>query len=370
MKIAFFHELHAGGARRSVNEFAKRLKKDNQIDLFYIDNIDNKTEKQFFTNTFFYKFIPHTWSGHDWKAKLYKDTIELVKLYFIHKKIARFIDKQNYDLVFIEPSKFTQAPFILTLLKSKKVYYCQEPLRMVYEPELEIPKNLHGAKYYYERLNRYVRKCIDKYNIRHTDLLLANSKHTRDNIKRIYGLEALPSYMGVDTTIFKPVKKKKDIDVLFIGSYAIADGYPLLEKASKLLKRKAVIKVLAAEKQWITDDTQIRDLYCRARIAVALMHHEPFGLIPIEAMACGVPVVAVNEGGYKETIIDGKTGYLIKRDPHILAEKIDILLTSAKVCESMSKKARENMEKSWTWDKNVDKLEQNLKEFHAKEITK
>ena len=320
----------------------------------------------FFTNTFFYKFIPHIWSGHNWKAKLYKDTLELIRLYFIHKKIAQVIDKQKYDLVFIEPSKFTQAPFILTLLKSKKVYYCQEPLRMVYEPELAIHKNLHFAKYNYERLNRYIRKTIDKHNIRHTDLLLANSNHTRDNIKRIYGLEAHASYMGVNTAIFKPVKKKKDIDVLFIGSYATADGYPLLEKASTLLKKKAVIKVLAAEKQWITEDTQIRDLYCRARIAVALMHHEPFGLIPIEAMACGVPVIAVNEGGYKETISDGKTGFLIKRDPHILAEKIDLLLSSSKVHESMSKKARESMEKNWTWDNNVEKLEQILKNFIRK----
>ena len=213
MKIAFFHELHAGGARRSVNEFAKRLKKNNQIDLYYIDDSENKAEKQFFTNTSFYQFIPRKWLGNNWKAKFYKDTVELIRLYNIHKKIANDIDKQNYDLVFVEPSKFTQAPFILTLLRTKKVYYCQEPLRMVYEQELAIPKDLHFAKYTYERINRYIRKRIDKYNIRHTDFLLSNSKHTKENIKRIYNLEAIPTYMGVDTTIFRPVKKKKDMHI-------------------------------------------------------------------------------------------------------------------------------------------------------------
>src|SRR5256885_6808307 len=117
MKIAFFHELHAGGGRRSVNEFARRLRKNHTIDLYIVDEKQNENEKVFFDTVFFYPFKAKKWTGKDWKAKFYKDTIELFKLYFLHKKIAKEIDSRDYNLVFIDPSKFTQAPFLLRFIK-------------------------------------------------------------------------------------------------------------------------------------------------------------------------------------------------------------------------------------------------------------
>src|SRR5258708_3905124 len=131
MKIAFFHEVHAGGARKTVNEFGKRLKHKHTVDMYYVDGKNDVAEEKNFHSVNFYKFTPKKWTGGNWKTKLYKDSIELIKLYNSHKKIARDIDIKKYDLVFIHPSKFTQAPFLLRFLKTKKIYYCQEPLRMV-----------------------------------------------------------------------------------------------------------------------------------------------------------------------------------------------------------------------------------------------
>ncbi len=318
MKIAFFHELHAGGARRSVNEFAKYLKKKHQVDLYFVDEKSNPAEGEFFHKLNFYQFIPKKWTGSNWKVKLYKDTIELYNLYKLHKKIARNIDSMNYDLVFSDPSKMTQAPFVLRFLKTKKIYYCQEPLRIVYDETLAIPKNISFIKYHYEKLNRFIRKSIDKINIQKADLLLANSKNTKTTIKKAYGLNSTVSLLGVDVTLFKPMKIKKE---------------------------------------WIKLDSGIRDLYCRAKIAVALANNEPFGLIPLETMACGVPVVALNEGGYKETVLDEKTGYLIPKNPTILAQKLDYLLGHPAILEKMSKYARSEMIKNWTWEIQTRKLE-------------
>ncbi len=357
MKIAIFHELHSGGARRSVNEFAKRLKKNHIVDLYFVDELKNDNEKTFFSNVNYYKFIPKKWTGNDWKTKLYKDTIELIKLYILHKKIAIEIDSKKYDIVFIDPSRFTQAPFILRFLKTKKIYYCQEPLRMVYEEVFDIKKDLHPLKFLYEKLNRLIRKKIDNKNIKYADLIIANSKYTQSNIMKSYGLKSTFSYMGVDTQVFKPVEIKKDIDILFIGAFEFSDGYNLFENAKKFLKSKANIKILASEKQWISNDLMIRNLYCRSRLVLALAFNEPFGLIPIEAMACGVPVVAVNEGGYKETIIDGETGFLVSRNPKILAQKLDFLLTHQLILQKTGDNARRKVTSRWTWEKSTNKLE-------------
>lgn len=366
MRIAFFHELHAGGARRSVNEFAKHLKKNHQVDLYIVDEKKSREEEKFFHKVYFYQFIPKKWKGNNAKEKLYKDTIELSNLYSLHKKIARDIDEKNYDLVFSDPSKMTQTPFVLRFLKTKKIYYCQEPLRIVYDKTLAIPKNISFIKYQYEKLNRFIRKTIDKSNIQKADIILANSKYTQANIKKAYGLESTVSLLGVDTHLFKPVKVKKDIDVLFVGSYNEGDGYGLLEQAKQYMKTKAIIKAHSSELQWITKDTGIRNLYCRAKIAVALGYNEPFGLIPLETMACEVPVVAVDEGGYKESVLDGKTGFLIPRDPKILAQKLDYLLQHPTIVKKMGKYARSEMISNWAWVFQAEKLEKHFKNFLKK----
>src|SRR6266403_650386 len=165
MKIAVFHELHAGGARRCVNEFSYLLKKKHQIDLYIVDEKRNKAEERFFTRVFFYRFIPKQWKGRDWKTRIYKDSIELYKLYRLHKQIAKEINEKQYDIVFVNPSRFTQAPFLLQFLHSPSFYYCMEPLRIAYDSLVGIKKNLDRFRYWYEKINRGVRKVIDKKNL-------------------------------------------------------------------------------------------------------------------------------------------------------------------------------------------------------------
>src|SRR5581483_6937826 len=219
MRIAIFHELHSGGARRSGNEFAKHLKKKHIVDLYIVDDKKPNKEKDNYTNIFYFKFLSKKWKGHDWTTRLYKDTIELIKLYFLHKAVAKVINSKKYDVVFVQPSQFTQAPFILQFLKTPTTYLAQEVLRMVYEPGLGIPKNLALHKYLYENAIRLIRKYIDKTNIEKAKVVLANSRFSQKNIKKAYGIDSEVVYMGVDTSVFKPLKTSKEYDVLFAGAY-------------------------------------------------------------------------------------------------------------------------------------------------------
>ncbi|HSX18889.1 MAG TPA: glycosyltransferase, partial [Candidatus Saccharimonadales bacterium] len=56
------------------------------------------------------------------------------------------------------------------------------------------------------------------------------------------------------------------------------------------------------------EDSELVELYAGAKAFLALATDEDFGITPVEAMLCGTPVIAYNGGGYKETVVDGKTG--------------------------------------------------------------
>ena len=125
MRIAFFDELGIGGARKAVNEFASRLRIGHEVDLFYVDEHYRKEEEKYFNNAYYFEFKPKIWKSGNWKAKIYKDTIELFRLYNLHKSISKRINSIKYDLIVVNPSKHTQAPFILRFVKSnlKKGYF-------------------------------------------------------------------------------------------------------------------------------------------------------------------------------------------------------------------------------------------------------
>jgi len=356
MKIAFFHELPYGGARRAVLEFGKQLKKDHVIDLYYLDEKEEKEVNEIFKSVFLTQFFPKVWVGHNWKAKLYKDTLEIYKLYNIHKKLAQIIDGKGYDFVFVHGSKYTQAPFLLRFLQTQSVYYCQEPLRMVYEELFDRTSSLSFGKRVYERTTRKIRKVIDRQNIQKTRILLANSKYTKSNIRKAYNLDATVCYMGVDTSIFYPEKMKKKYDVLFIGSMEEADGYFLLQDTIKLMEKQPKVRYVLREKEWISDDSLMRKLYSQSKLLTCLGYKEPFGLLPIEAQACGLPAIAVNEGGYKDTVKHLVTGILIQRDPIVLAETIAKLLGNPSLMEKYGESAYRNVQNNWTWQKSTENL--------------
>lgn len=363
MRIAFFHELPFGGARRVVAEFGKRLAKHHKIDLFYVDSKED-TDVSFFHQVFFFPFIPSEWSGKAWRKRLYKDTVELFRLAQLHKKIAVQIDKGEYDFVFVHPSRFTQAPFLLRFVKAPKVYYCQEPLRIVYDsflrkiPAVSLPKKL------YEQGVRKLRKAIDKENIDNANIILANSKFAKIWIKEAYGRTAKVCYLGVDVDLFKPHETGKVYDILFLGQKLPIEGYDFLEQALSFFKKKPKIKIIerGADGNGISDAELVEE-YNRAKIVVCLSRNEPFGLTALEAMACGVPVVAVREGGFMESVVDDKTGYLIQRNPQRLYNILKKLLKDGELRKVMGDNARAHVLKNWTWEKSIERFLEIIKKW-------
>lgn len=95
---------------------------------------------------------------------------------------------------------------------------------------------------------------------------------------------------------------------------------------------------------------ELRDYYSAGDVAVTTPWYEPFGLTPLEAQACGRPVIGSAVGGITFTIRDGRTGFLVPpRAPEALADRLEYLLAQPDLMRQMGQAARERVERDFTW---------------------
>jgi len=96
----------------------------------------------------------------------------------------------------------------------------------------------------------------------------------------------------------------------------------------------------------------LRYYYAAADIFITTPWYEPFGITPLEAMACGLPVIGSNTGGIKFSVVDGRTGFLVPpKDPDALAGTIDRLLADDKLRGEMGRRGLRRVHRSFTWEK-------------------
>jgi len=99
------------------------------------------------------------------------------------------------------------------------------------------------------------------------------------------------------------------------------------------------------------DRQRLKFYYNAADVFVSTPWYEPFGITPLEAMACGVPVIGANVGGIKYTVLDNKTGLLVPpKDPEALAEKLELVLRDDDLVRKLKKAALKRVHDHFTWD--------------------
>jgi D-inositol-3-phosphate glycosyltransferase len=195
----------------------------------------------------------------------------------------------------------------------------------------------------------------------------------------------------VDTLRFRPMKKARvrcklgmpedEPVVLFVGRIEPLKGIDVLIRAAAQIEspfrlvivggdgkdagRIRELKEIASEvgvgnRVTFLDAVPHRDLplyYNAADICVVPSYYESFGLVAVEAMACGTPVIASRVGGLKETVLDGRTGYLVPwRCPEPFAERLELLLSNDALRRSMGREARLAAER-FRWSKVAARVE-------------
>ncbi len=196
---------------------------------------------------------------------------------------------------------------------------------------------------YYHNLNRYLYFTPPKYRFlspllniyrrldyqyaRRPDISLCNSKTVQQRLSEKLDIKPLVIYPGIDTDYFKPLNRPTSDYYLIVTRLVAHKNIDLVIKAFKEFPQNLIIvgtgreekklKKLASKNRNITfagkvSDKKLLTLYqnCHAVICPQL---EDFGLVALEAQACGRPVIGLGQGGNTETIVDGQTGLLFNR---------------------------------------------------------
>jgi len=368
MKIAVFYNIEFSGAKRVVKEHVKGLIEiGNTVDVYTIDSqSDIFDPKVIASKSYLYNFSNKR-VNTPLLGRLKSDFIDtFFRLRVLHKKIAKDIDSKNYDIVLVHIDTYTQAPFILRYLKTKNVYYCLEPLRNGYEYALRF-KNGSVLNRLYENINRLIRVRIDRTNARHAKNILTLSLFARERIIAAYDLYPKVSYLGINENIFKQVSVKRKNQVFFVADKSYIYGYDLAKKAMDLIPKniRPEFKIIEWKKENLErlSDKELIKEYCESLVSLSLSRFDTFGLVPLESMACEVPVIALNVAGYRETVRNNETGFLVDFDPKEIAEKIIYLINNPVKAKEMGRLGRLSIEKSWTWSNQIKRLDQLLREY-------
>ncbi len=194
---------------------------------------------------------------------------------------------------------------------------------------------------------------IDKSLARRTLKLDAN-KHI------ILQLGRMVPRKGVDNVIrsLKYLNNKQAIQLVIVGGEnEIPDPAqsPELSRLQKIAVEhgvEALIKFVGRKSR-----EQLKFYYAAADIFISTPWYEPFGITPLEAMACGTPVIGSNVGGIKYTVVDGETGALVPpENPVALAAKIEQLVSNPSNLQQLGKNALRRVNNYFTWSHVTDKL--------------
>jgi glycosyltransferase involved in cell wall biosynthesis len=299
--------------------------------------------------------------------------LELLALPRRGRALAAAIDAGGHDVAFVHMSNVVQAPEVLPHLRTPSLYYAPEALRAVHEPEPEFGRP-GGFKPRLTRagLNPYeaLRARIDLRDIRGATQVVTHSHFTAGELARIYGVDAAVVPLGVDLETFTPADVPRERYVLAVGALHPLKGHQLVIEAvgrmadpprlvlvgdrghleGALREHARANGVELDLRQGVSGD-ELVDLYRRAGVLACGQIREPFGLTPLEAMATRTPVVAVAEGGFRETVRDGETGLLVPRDPDAMAAALQRVLRDPVLAGRLGGAGRTVVERDWTWER-------------------
>jgi len=236
-------------------------------------------------------------------------------------------DLSDYDVVLSDSASYAKG--VITNPNTLHLCYCHTPTRYLWDDchkyveefqHLSFLKNI--APFFLSSLRLWDKAAADR-----VDKFIANSNFVASRINKYYLRDADTIYPPVKTDFFKPHNDTKNVDGDYflitarLLSYKKVDlaieafnrlGLPLVvvgdgrEKKSLLKIAKNNIKFVG-----IVSDEELKNYYCGCR-AFIFPQEEDFGIAPVEAMACGRPIIAYQAGGALETVKDGETGIFFR----------------------------------------------------------
>ncbi|MBN2854324.1 glycosyltransferase [Patescibacteria group bacterium] len=372
MRIAIFHNYldNIGGAEMVALYLARELSAD-----IYTTNINQeKIEKMGFSDV-----LPRIFSiGKLPKKAPFRQQLAFFK--FRHLNLSA-----QYDFFIIAGDWAMSA----AVNNQPNMWYVHSPLNELWQFYGFIKKNLlsNWKKIPYDIWVCFNRRLTLKYS-KSVNIWVANSVNTRNRIKRFYHKEAQIIYPPVDTKKFDAFLKNKNRSNYFLSVNRLVKHkrIDLQLQAFRDLPNEKLIIVGSYEKgvsqfedykeylekikpnnveilNWLSSD-EITKLYYNAKAFIATAKDEDFGLTPVEAMSYGKPVIAAGEGGYLETVVQGKTGVLIKDiDSKKIIEAVHIINSNLSKDENFYQQNSLKRAEEFSLDKFIKKIKKTMECF-------
>jgi glycosyltransferase involved in cell wall biosynthesis len=366
MRVAFVHNLKEGGARRTMAEHMTRL---------------NATVAEFTLQTGApvredAMIVPLRRRAPQWPKTArppmrYWDHAELLRGW---RRVARLVDAFSPDVIVAHPCRFLQCPPAIIWARAPAVYFCHETRRVDHDPSATGSRN-PATRGIYAPLYAWERQ-LDLEGVQSAATLITNSRFTARTIAEAYGRTATAVRMGVPDRFRTANAAPAPRHVLCVGSLIASKGHDLAIRAVAESGATWPVVVVAARadaqeqerlqriagdsgvdltvKVAISDD-ELRELYRGAVCTMYLAAAEPLGLVALEAQACGCPVIVSSEGGLPETLVDGRTGWVVERDARAAAAKL-VLLDNPNVRISVGAAAAEHG-RHFSWVESTRDLE-------------
>ena len=282
---------------------------------------------------------------------------------------------QNFDLVHLHspasPPVKTSLPVVTTVHSTMKIdsrYYEVTSFR-------SLADKLQSALVY---------PFIEKEIFSYSNKICSVSKTVANELES-YCLDSNSVEIvgnGVDEQLFTPLDGESFLEpyILYTGRLSARKGlFDLIDCAEQVLSKHSNLKFLIAGRGHLfgqlaervrqlglqkkivflgyVDKNQFVHLYQNALIHLVPSHYEGLPTVLLEAMSCGLPVVATNIGGSNEVITSGVNGFLVSpKSPEEMADKIELLLNDSALRKKIGSEARATIEKNYTWSKVCDRI--------------
>ena len=381
MKIAVWHNLPSGGGKRALYYHVRGLvERGHEITCWSLDTAD----QVYLPLTEFAREHVVSWRPSDGSRKHragdwaeYDRAINDMRAFDeASRRCAREIEAGDFDLLFANSALPYHVPFIVRHVRMPKLLYLQEPCRGLYEAAPILPwvagaeEHLERAdslgpeqfKVEFPRLQALRLQAMQEWtNVRAYDEVLVNSYFSRESVFRTYGIDSKVCYLGIDTSLFRDLALDRERFVVGLGSFHSTKGIDLAIKAMSLLSQPRPRLIWISNSGSKSYEEEMNKLACslgveltvkeavsdaelvtilnRATLLLYTSRLEPFGFAPLEANACGLPVVAVAEGGVRETIKDGINGFLVDPEPAAIARATTRLLQNPDLTRQIGQQA-------------------------------
>jgi len=239
------------------------------------------------------------------------------------------------------------------------IWYCHTPVRVFYD--LRDSFLVGRSRVSRVAAQRWIEKRRPMYeqSIRSVEKIVANSRNVAGRIERFFGRTSEVVYPPVDVSSYRfdrigtdwlavsRLSHEKRIDLLVETFRRLPNDKLLIVGGPQVgVRAERMIRQLNPPRNveflGEIDEQKLRGLYANCRGLVATAQDEDFGLAPLEAMASGKAVVAVDEGGFRESIVNGETGWLVPANAEALSATIarttpDILTRMRSSCETRAR---------------------------------